>query len=80
MKVICECGRESAIHSPPRFMEITLFVCGHGHVPKTAELVCVCGERRTIGPGTFHKDLNQAWTTGMHDGEWIEKHISCGAS
>jgi hypothetical protein len=77
MKVVCECGKECPIHCPPMFLELSLFFAAHNHFPRTATLVCACGEERVTGPRIHGND---PFAQGVSDAEWFEKHIPCDAN
>jgi hypothetical protein len=85
MKIVCECGAEKEIHCPPEFMEITGWIVGHApgnHKPTVVRAVCVCGEERLIGPGTIPDPTSGTgiFARGKADGEWFEKHATCGTN
>lgn len=85
MKIVCECGQEFAVHSPPLVMEIALIVIRHafdGHRPDTMKAVCACGSERMIGPGTgnWNRDRDAKFKAGELDGQWFKKHAACGTN
>ncbi len=81
MKVICECGKEGTLHSPPEIGETMLFAIGHGCQvkPRTVKVVCACGAERTVGPGVVKSATGTGadiFMQGMSDRAWFEKHAS----